>query len=293
MPFAVVETTNARGCKELSVVPDKWLRSSKRGSIVLWPNARKTAEQEKLLRDANSHPKKSWLKFKCTVKRSSISSFAAATRLLDELSGESSTDVSQLIRRKAKQNRRTSANFQQMLVLEGTPNTSPTPVIMEVRGNIRDKIPLQVTSPPSPARTTVIAAKVEGNVHTGPTPTQPAVIADISEDNVQTVEYVTYETIQEPDTLMETDNSTQDLLREIIGMQHQINQRLDRLEKRTANICTQSEFILDSIRKFSSRVTSIEDPPSFYFNPIENEQQLADLESKLADKDFKSKMVNK
>ncbi|XP_065095779.1 uncharacterized protein LOC135717568 [Ochlerotatus camptorhynchus] len=306
MPFAVVETLNARGCKELSVVPDQWLRKSKSGHILFWPNANSVAEQNKLIRDEKSCPKKSWLKFGCTVRRNPISSFTEGKRLMEELSGESSSDVSQLIQRKRKHQIRETDIFQKMFVLENQPvslatqaTTPPTPVIIKVRESVRNEILPQATTPTPPpppppppaAFETISEENVETIQYVTTAASPPPPTASITEDNIQTVQYVTYETVQTPDALTEPDKPTQKCLSEIVELLHQINNRLDRLEKRTADITTQHEFILDAIRKFSTRVTNIEDPPLFCFDPIEQEQELADLEAKLADNDFKSKMV--
>ncbi|XP_055630248.1 uncharacterized protein LOC129771029 [Toxorhynchites rutilus septentrionalis] len=162
MPFIVVETDNAQGGKELSVVPEKWTRNTKSGKIIFWSNAKNIAEQEKLLRDENSCPKKSWLKYKCTVRRSPTKSFAEAKRLLEELSGESSSDVTELVRRKRKANNREN-NFQKMLVLENTPPaTHQTP---PQTMNVRDEIFLPVAASSQATPAVVITPNSETNFH--------------------------------------------------------------------------------------------------------------------------------
>ncbi|XP_029733462.1 uncharacterized protein LOC115269187 [Aedes albopictus] len=237
MPFALVETTNARGFNELSAVPTSWLRGSKSGNILLWPNVKSVAEQEKMLRDETSCPKKSWLKYKCKVKRNPISTFAAAKRMLEELSGESSSDAGHLVRRKQKHDKRETENFQSMLVLDNS-NRSPeaqlNPIVIEVRGGVQDEI------------------------H------QESLLQSPSEDAAQ---------------------------HEILP-QALTNDRLERLEKRAAGIGTQNDFILDTVRSINSGKRDIELASSFSFKPIKDEQELAELEKKLEDNEFKLKMIN-
>ncbi|XP_062549609.1 LOW QUALITY PROTEIN: uncharacterized protein LOC134214220 [Armigeres subalbatus] len=303
MPFVIVETRNSRGCKELSVVPDKWLRSSRSGQIVLWPNVKSVLEQEKLLRDENSLPKKSWLKFKCTVKRNPMSSLTEAKRLLGELSGESSSDVGQLARRKINK-RQEPEDFQNMLVLENTPSLqitqvtpAATPIVVEVRESFENKIPPKTTTlAPSSTRFVPVAESmipekvqiVQQSFPPGTDSAVPTVVAVNSEDNVQSVQYVAYHAVP---TITQSDNPREDNLSEIIKLLHQINNRLDLLEKRTASISTQNEYILNAIRRFGCQVTDIEEQPLFRFDPIEHEQQLSDLENKLTDDDYKSSMI--
>ncbi|XP_053691306.1 uncharacterized protein LOC128739830 [Sabethes cyaneus] len=292
MPFAVVETINARGCKELSVVPCNWLRTSRSGNIVLWPNAKRIADQEKLLHDENSFPKKSWLKYKCTVKRNAIMSYAAAKLMLEELSGESSSDVNQLIRRKKKQHNHDKESFQNMFVMDNTQHQNESASVDEISDSeptVGDQFNINIGSQKSSPQVPVIVEVTE-NMQSEIF-SQQKTPPSSSPTGIQRIEYVTYENFHEPDTLVEADNPVQECMNEIIKLRQYIEQRLDRLEKRSADICIQNEFILDALRKNSSRVTNIEEPISFCIDPIENELQLADLELKLADKDFKSKMV--
>ncbi|XP_055542944.1 uncharacterized protein LOC129728524 [Wyeomyia smithii] len=91
-----------------------------------------------------------------------------------------------------------------------------------------------------------------------------------------------------PDPNVLTDTTTQALLSEFFS---QINYRLDLLEKRTADIATQNEYILYALRNLNSRKATFEEPPAFYFNPIEREEELTKLELQLADNNYRSKMV--
>lgn len=123
MPFAIVQTTSARGRKELSVVPDKWLDTSIQGDILLWPNVKSSTEQAKLQRDEKSTPGRSWLKYKCKIKRKNMPSYAQAAEMIDEMSGCSSSDVSMAPRKRKKINQTAPVNFQSMLNL---PSPQPT-----------------------------------------------------------------------------------------------------------------------------------------------------------------------
>lgn len=347
MPFAVVETVNARGHKELSVVPDKWLRSSKNGSVVLWPNVKSVTEQEKLLRDEYSSPNKSWLIYKCSVKRNPISSLPEAKRMMEDLSGESSSDAAQLIRRKRKLVNPNTGNFQKMLILDSAPFTtpvektthSPETIVVEVPGTVQHEMLPQTPATPilpassrtvvtKPKHTTPVATEKnkETDIHTPqaapktifnataasteknsqtvhyetipPGVSPSAVVTAISADNSSTVQYVAYETVHESNLPKNSGNATTDMqfvintTSAIFDQQHQTNTRLDRLEKRVADIVIQNEFIVDAIRKLSSQKTLNEEAPSIWFDPIQNAEQLADLDLKLANNDFKSNMVN-
>nr|XP_029734481.1 uncharacterized protein LOC115269842 [Aedes albopictus] len=211
MLFALVETTNARGFNELSVVPTSWLRGSKSGNILLWPNVKSVAEQEKMLRDETSCPKKSWLKYKCKVKRNPISTFAAAKRMLEELSGESSSDAGHLVRRKQKHDKRETENFQSMLVLDNS-NRSPeaqlNPIVIEARGGVQDEIHQEslLQSPSEDAAQHEILPQALSEQRSFP-PAADTFTERPPDDmhGIQTVQYVTYDTAHEPNTVMETD----------------------------------------------------------------------------------------
>lgn len=295
MPFALVETTNARGFNELSVVPTSWLRGSKSGNILLWPNVKSVAEQEKMLRDETSCPKKSWLKYKCKVKRNPISTFAAAKRMLEELSGESSSDAGHLVRRKQKHDKRETENFQSMLVLDNS-NRSPeaqlNPIVIEVRGGVQDEIHQEslLQSPSEDAAQHEILPQALSEQRSFPPADTFTERPPDDMHGIQTVQYVTYDTAHEPNTVMETD--IQESLNVIIKQQQETNDRLERLEKRAAGIGTQNDFILDTVRSINSGKRDIELASSFSFEPIKDEQELAELEKKLEDNEFKLKMVS-
>ncbi|KXJ68774.1 hypothetical protein RP20_CCG021241 [Aedes albopictus] len=220
-----------------------------------------------MLRDENSCPKKSWLKYKCKVKRNPIPSFAAAKRMLEELSGGSSSDVRGGV---------------QAEILQESLLHSPS-VVVEELSNKNAQDAQHEDLPPA-----------ENSLPMQPSPLPAAGFEELSpqEDThgIQTVQYVTYDTAHESDTVMESE--IQKSLNLIIQQQQETNIRLDRLEKRTAGIGIQNDFILDKVRNFSSGKTDIELASSFCFEPIKDDQELADLEQKLADNDFKLKMIN-
>ncbi|XP_055644096.1 uncharacterized protein LOC129780138 [Toxorhynchites rutilus septentrionalis] len=204
-----------------------------------------------------------------------MKSFAEAKRLLEELSGESSSDVTELVRRERKANNREN-NFQKMLVLENTPPaTHQTP---PQTMNVRDEIFLPVAASSQATPAVVITPNSETNFHreispqvaTARPPQENATSTNIPQicgNNVQTIQYV-YQTVDEPVAVVGSNHQESN---ELIVHLQQIITRLNQLEKHVADISTQNEFILDSIRNFSSRMTSNEQPPSFHFNPIENE----------------------
>ncbi|XP_055614426.1 uncharacterized protein LOC129760782 [Uranotaenia lowii] len=257
MPFVVVETVDARGRKELSIVPEKWVRDTQNEKIVFWPNAKRISEQEALQRDDKSCPKKSWMVFSCTVKGKSNKLFSDAKRLLDELSGESSTDVSHRVPRKRK--KEPEINFQKILTLENEPQSSSE----------------------SPVRWQSVS---DENFHITTAPDSPLQNTDC-EGNDQETQFL-YGTLAEPHVEIIDEDPI-----EVKELHLQIIARLDNLEKRVAEIFTQNEFILNTIRNVNALARVTEEEPPFGFKPVENEQNLADLEQKLADKEFKTKMV--
>ncbi|XP_058456705.1 uncharacterized protein LOC131434072 [Malaya genurostris] len=107
---------SARGKKELSIVPQKWVNSTSRGDVLMWPNEKTIAEQEILLRNENTEPKNSWHKSKCLVKRINIASFDEGVKITAEMSGDSSSDIS-VTSRKKKKCEMQKENFQAMLNL--------------------------------------------------------------------------------------------------------------------------------------------------------------------------------
>ncbi|XP_053690707.1 uncharacterized protein LOC128739255 [Sabethes cyaneus] len=287
MPFAVVETTNARGHNELSAVPEKWIRSSKSGNIMLWHNSQRVQDVKKMLRDANITPKKAWLKYKCTIKRNGIRSYDEAMGLCEELSGESSSDARAASSQRKKKVNQNLVSFQNMLILDSTGLPLP-PVIAKLEPPVAplrptaaplqlQPIPMQpplalpqapVTPPQAPAAPLQLQA----------IPMQPPVAP------LETPAATTKKHMSAAHVL--TDITSQDILKELMGVNH----RLDLLEKRTADIAIQNEFILDALRKQNSR-TMIEEHLEFCFKPIEREEELADLELNLEDNDYKSKIV--
>lgn len=322
MPFAVVQTTNVKGQNELSAVPEKWIRNSKCGNVMLWPNEERVQDLEKILRDDDSTPKKAWLKYKCKIKRNGLRSYEAAMNLCEELSGESSSDAQPAnSQRKKKINNQEQASFQNMLVLNST-NPPPPPLIINLDPPV---VPLQSTVAPlqiqavsmqppvAPMQESVIpqqapAAPLQSQAVPMQPPAAPLQVpAAATKNHVSATQYVTqpvgavespedctyvaYETIHNSSAL--TDTTTQDLLKELIVLQHQVNHRLDLLEKRTADIAIQNEFILNGLRKLNTRTATIEEPSEFGFNPIEREEELAALELNLADNGYRSKMVSR
>ncbi|XP_053698653.1 uncharacterized protein LOC128745600 [Sabethes cyaneus] len=257
MPFAVVETTNARGHNELSAVPEKWIRSSKSGHIMLWPNSQRVQDVKKMLRDANITPKKAWLKYKCTIKRNGIQSYDEAMGLCEELSGESSSSSDA---QAASTQRKKKVNQNLLLHYDQLPHRcSYNPyqcnhhslyrkhqLLLHKHQPHRQAIPIQ--PPVAPLETPAATTK----------------------KHISAAQYVTQPCMKI----------------ELMGVNH----RLDLLEKRTADIAIQNEFILDALLKQNSR-TMIEEHLEFCFKPIEREEELADLELNLEDNDYKSKMV--
>lgn len=254
MPFAIIETINAKGNRELSVVPNSWLRGSPGGSIVLWPNV-SPAEQEKYLCDENSCPDSSWLRYECTVKRNLIGSYNHAFSLMDSLGAE---DVPS----KKSRYERKSQNFLQELVC----NTGSS---LTEHNN---------------SATQSKAGSAGGKF--------PVITEAYSTSNSETVQLVSDDEADH----VEAEDPIQKCLDKmdiIIGMQQQINQRLDLLEKRVTGISRQNYGILEATKLQGCRIKSdIEETLSFNFNPMESDEELVQLEKNLEDKEFNAKLVS-
>ncbi|XP_041786114.1 uncharacterized protein LOC121601368 [Anopheles merus] len=92
MGFSIVETLGPKGYGELCLVPDGWVQGTSSGKYyLLWPNIPGKLAS-KLVRNANSVPESGWTRQECCVKRSNISSYETGTKILAEMSDESSTD---------------------------------------------------------------------------------------------------------------------------------------------------------------------------------------------------------
>ncbi|XP_050080607.1 uncharacterized protein LOC126568208 [Anopheles maculipalpis] len=84
MPYAVVETIDALGNKELLAAPEHWIQRQEGGKQYLcWPNVRNINTLTALLQDESSVPSLMWEKHECTIKRSSICSLALASKTLE------------------------------------------------------------------------------------------------------------------------------------------------------------------------------------------------------------------
>ncbi|XP_062550627.1 uncharacterized protein LOC134215454 [Armigeres subalbatus] len=155
MPFALIETTNAKGKCKLSVVPNKWLRASPNGSVVLWPNG-SPQEQETLLRSEHSCPSSSWLRYKCTVKRNLIGSYNQALKLLERMT-DGDVDSNQIRHEKESQ------TFLQELVYKNTSRVNVAPPTGIRKAN-RNSFPV-ITSAYSAANTDNVRFVSDDDVH--------------------------------------------------------------------------------------------------------------------------------
>ncbi|KXJ81139.1 hypothetical protein RP20_CCG021362 [Aedes albopictus] len=252
MPFAVIETINARGSRELSVVPNNWLRRTPGGYAVLWPDV-SVAEQEKYLCNENSYPDSSWLRYNCTVKHNMIGSYNHAMSVLDDMSVEEGPSK--------KMRHEESQNFLQELVNRNSSrlgernHNGSTPKISQIGIRAGERFPANASA------------------HT-------ETVQLVSDDEADHVE------VEDPI------QKCLDKMDIIIGMQQRINQRLDLLEKRVAGISQQNCEILEATRLQERAAKSdIEQTLSFSFNPMDTEEELEQLERNLDDKEFNAKLV--
>uniref|UniRef100_A0A182P5B5 DUF4806 domain-containing protein n=1 Tax=Anopheles epiroticus TaxID=199890 RepID=A0A182P5B5_9DIPT len=95
MPYAVVETTDALGNKELLAAPECWIQRHKDGKQYLcWPNVRNISSLNALLLDERSVPSLMWEKHQCVVKRSRLLSLALASKAVDAIQNGSEKGTS-------------------------------------------------------------------------------------------------------------------------------------------------------------------------------------------------------
>ncbi|XP_041779053.1 uncharacterized protein LOC121597386 isoform X2 [Anopheles merus] len=102
MAFCVVETHGPKGHGELSAVPSSWVQGTSSGkTYLLWPN-QNIRDISTLLCDAESVPSKGWSRQQCIMKRNNIQNYADATKIMAEMSGDSSSDYEAMAAAKKK-----------------------------------------------------------------------------------------------------------------------------------------------------------------------------------------------
>ncbi|XP_065080669.1 uncharacterized protein LOC135703400 [Ochlerotatus camptorhynchus] len=292
MSFAIVQTLSAGGRKELSAVPEKWLDKSIQGDILLWPNVKSSTEQATLLRDENSTPGKSWLKFKCRIKRKNMPSYAQAALVIDEMSGCSSSDVSMVPRKRKKNNKTAPANFQSMLNL---PSVEPSPQITITPFH---DVPPNSTNAPLSNNQNAPIMKTAGSPPR--TPLQPILVPVTPNFNQPYFEFdQNNRDFPEPGNPQSaSENSIEqcvDYLKQLIDMQRKsdaiIDVRISSLEKRLAHQSTQMEFIMDAIRCRNGQDGSAEAGLSFNLEPINDYRKFEDFEKSLENESYRSNLM--
>ncbi|XP_062549437.1 uncharacterized protein LOC134214007 isoform X2 [Armigeres subalbatus] len=289
MPFAIVQTHSAGGREELSAVPEKWINTSIHGNILWWPSVKSSSEQAKLQRDENCAPGKSWLRYKCRIKRKNISTYAQAASLIDEMSGCSSSDVSLILKKKKKSNKTAPVNFHDLLNLPADePSLQITPH-RKVSVNISRKTPSKLIATAAPPKRTLLPATVEAQSASG---ILPSYEFDAANNNY-------------PELLSLTNNPQSssaksieqcvDLLNRLIDMQQKsntmLNTRISSLEKRLAHQSTQLEFIMDALKSRNDQGEATESGRSFCFQRIDDSRKLEDLEKNLENESYRSNLV--
>uniref|UniRef100_A0A182N3V4 DUF4806 domain-containing protein n=1 Tax=Anopheles dirus TaxID=7168 RepID=A0A182N3V4_9DIPT len=86
MPYAVVESTDAIGKKELFIAPETWIQTDPLKTTYLsWPNVRTISKLRALLADEFSVPSVVWERQECEVICRNIPSLESADKLLDTM----------------------------------------------------------------------------------------------------------------------------------------------------------------------------------------------------------------
>ncbi|XP_053677059.1 uncharacterized protein LOC128727201 [Anopheles nili] len=102
MPFALVETTDVLGSKELVAAPETWIQRREGGKAYLcWPNVRNITTLNTLLSDENSMPSMMWEKHECQVKLTNILTLSSAGKMIESF--QSSPSPSTTVQRRSKQ----------------------------------------------------------------------------------------------------------------------------------------------------------------------------------------------
>uniref|UniRef100_A0A182NWE4 DUF4806 domain-containing protein n=1 Tax=Anopheles dirus TaxID=7168 RepID=A0A182NWE4_9DIPT len=86
MPYAIVESTDAIGKKELLIVPETWIQTdTQKATYVSWPNARTISKLRALLEDESSVPSVAWERQECEVICRNIPSLDSADKLMETM----------------------------------------------------------------------------------------------------------------------------------------------------------------------------------------------------------------
>ncbi|EDO64475.1 AGAP011075-PA, partial [Anopheles gambiae str. PEST] len=89
MAYAVLETTDVLGNKEILAAPEGWVRCTNGKQYLCWPNVRNINSLNALLQDAHSVPSLMWEKHECVIKRSNLATLALATKAIDDMQNPS------------------------------------------------------------------------------------------------------------------------------------------------------------------------------------------------------------
>lgn len=115
--FKIVQTVEA-GHKVplLSIVPSAW----EQDHVLYWPNTKKPALLEQLLKNPNSKPQEGWLEQQCLKKRENFLTYQAAEIELEAMTNQSDTDAewTETNKRKRTQRAKADADFNSLMDVE-------------------------------------------------------------------------------------------------------------------------------------------------------------------------------
>lgn len=257
MPWAIVETRSARGAAELLEVPDTWIE----GDYLWCPAGSSLRILQKI---ENSTRKSNWSKIRCTVKRKNIATFLAATNLIEEMSGMSSSDASV----STKKSKRVPVTVKKTFVTNDPPTQRAS---SSASSSIFDASPPSSRNfePPSPPT---------GNFYKNMPVPQYAENSPTGGAHRKVTESGVMCSILKK---VESNAKMLDLCVDLIK----------NLEIRVAEQAAQLSFIMNTMTDKSGSCTTAIEPP-MKFSPVANQCDMDELELKLSEEEFHAKFVS-
>uniref|UniRef100_A0A182JS27 DUF4806 domain-containing protein n=1 Tax=Anopheles christyi TaxID=43041 RepID=A0A182JS27_9DIPT len=115
MPYAVIETTDALGNKELLAAPESWIQRRPNSKHYLcWPNVRNINSLNALLQDERSVPSLMWERHECVIKRQHLGSLELATKAIDGIQKQNETSPASNTRKSTQERLKQPTDDQQL-----------------------------------------------------------------------------------------------------------------------------------------------------------------------------------
>ncbi|XP_049529254.1 uncharacterized protein LOC125947843 [Anopheles darlingi] len=258
--FLVVEIVNDNGEKEWKVAPKRWVCTTKntRRTVLLWPHEISSERQKQLAKDGFSKPTKSWSRKECIVQQECSTYDEADTVLIEVLAQRSmsSPSTSLLSESSVLQRDRIQEHSEDHLFTYDPESNEQVSTNKVEISSCQSWTALQH----SDAEISILAA-IKSMVNT------LMMKNDCIETQNARIEKQNAE-IELQNIRIETDNSN-------------MMKKLNLLEKRLNKL---------DAKQFKD-AKNVGERSTFTFNPIETLSQLKELEKKLSDRSFRSKMV--